>query len=180
MQRGFTLLELMIVVAIGGVLAMIAVPALRDTLQNTRQSSAVGLLVNDLNQARGEAIKRNRRVIMCVRDPAGTPDGGDLCAASTDWRGGWVVCTQDPVANQCAEPTADNPNPVVVIRDRLDPSLTLAVLDATNTATGLVRFNANSSQGTNGSAVSMTLGGTWAGAATRTVVVQGTGNISKQ
>jgi type IV fimbrial biogenesis protein FimT len=178
------MLELLIVVAIGGVLAMIAVPALRDTLRNTRQSSAVGLLVNDLNQARGEAIKRNSRMLVCVRDAAGTD-----CGLVTDWRVGWVVCADATTAGTTPElPPSDgtcdasvdgNPNPVLV-RPPLDPSLTLTAVDAANTAVGVVRFNANCSQGAGGTEVRMSLGGSWADAATRTVVVQGTGNISKQ
>lgn len=166
-QRGFTIIEVIMVVAIGGILAAIAVPALRDTLNTTRQSSAVALLVNDLNQARGEAIKRNGRVLVCGRNA-----DGSNCAGVTDWRVGWVVCSEDAaVVNTCAVATALNPNPLLV-RPPLDPSLTLTASDVA------IRFNANSSQGAGGTATA-TLGGSWGGATNRVVTVAGTGHISK-
>lgn len=166
-QCGFTLVELLMVVAIAAVLALIAVPSFRDMLNNTRQTSSLGLLVSDLNQARGEAIKRNTRILVCGRNTGGTD-----CAGVTDWRVGWVVCTESGVANTCALGTADNPNPVIV-RPPLDARLTLTA------AAAAIRFNANSSQGAGGVATTLLLGGTWAGATPRTVTVAGTGNISK-
>ena len=165
---GFTIIELMVVVAIGAVLALIAVPSFRDTLNTTRQSSAVGLLMSDLNQARGEAIKRNGRVLVCVRNVAGTD-----CGAGTDWRAGWLVCSEGAVANTCAASSATNPNPIIV-RPALDPSLTLTALAA------VIIFSANSSQGAGGGAATLRLNGTWSGATERLITVAGTGNISKK
>ena len=127
------------------------------------QSSALGLIVSDLNQARGEAIKRNARVVMCVRDIAGTD-----CGAGTNWQAGWLVCTALAGADTCAASTLTNPNPLVV-RPPLDARLTL-----TGSATAL-RFNPNSSA----VAQTLTLGGTWSGAPARVVAVAVTGNISK-
>jgi prepilin-type N-terminal cleavage/methylation domain-containing protein len=166
---GFTMIELLIVLAIGAILAVIAVPGMQGMLNSTRQSSALGLLVSDLNQARGEAIKRNGRMLVCGRNAAGTD-----CAAVTDWRVGWVVCGEHATtANTCAAGTTANPNPVLV-RPALDAQLTLTSTDA------VMRFNADSSQGAGGGIVSLTLAGTWSGAPTRTVLVAPTGSITKQ
>lgn len=156
------------VVAIGAILAAVAVPGMRDMLNSTRQSSAVSLLVSDLNQARGEAIKRNVRMLVCRRDAAGT----DCVAGSApvNWQAGWVVCMADAVADTCAASTATDPNPVIV-RPPVDASLTLTAPLA------VVRFSANSSAA---AAVDFSLGGTWAGAPARTVAVAITGNITKQ
>lgn len=169
LAAGFTIMELLITLTIGAILAVIAVPAMRGFLDTTRQSSALALLLSDLNQARGEAIKRNSRVLLCARDVAGT---NCSAAAPPVWTAGWLVCTEGAVAEQCAASTATNPNPIVV-RPALDPKLTLAL-----TVGGpSIRFNANSSAS---AASSLALGGTWSGAATRTVGVANTGNISKQ
>lgn len=161
------MIELLMVVAIGALLALIAVPSLRDTLNNMRQSSALSLLMSDMNQARGEAIKRNARVLVCGRNGGGTD-----CAGVTDWRVGWLVCSEGAVANTCMASTADNPNPIIV-RPPLDRSLTLTASAAA------IRFNPNSSQGNGITVPTVALGGTWAGAATRTVSVAGTGHITK-
>lgn len=156
------------VVAIAAILAAIGVPAMRDMLNSTRQSSAVSLILSDLNQARGEAIKRNARMLVCRRNAA-----GDNCvagAAPVNWQAGWVVCIEGAVADQCAAATATNPNPVIV-RPPLDASLTLTAPLA------VVRFSPNSSAA---AATTFNLGGTWSGAPARTVTVAITGNITKQ
>lgn len=166
-QAGFTIIELMIVVAIGAFLAVIAVPSFRDVMNNMRQSSALSLLMSDMNQARAEAIKRNARVLVCGRDAAGTDCGG-----ITDWRAGWVVCTEGAAPNTCVLGTLTDPNPLVV-RPPLDTTLTM-------TASAVaIRFNPNSSQGNGITVPTVALSGTWSGAVTRTVSVAGTGNISK-
>ncbi len=167
------MIELLIVIAIAAILATVAVPALQGTIRDFRQKSALSLLVSDLNQARGEAIKRNSRVLLCVRNAAGTG-----CAGTTNWLSGWVVCTTDAVTSTACD-AASSPNPFIV-RPALDTSLTLVASDAAAVALSNIRFSANSSQGAGGSAATLTLGGTWSGATAHTVTVAGTGNISKQ
>lgn len=162
-QRGVTIIELMIVVTIGAILAAVAIPGLRDTLNSTRQTTALGLVMSDLNQARGEAIKRNARVLVCASNAAATD-----CSGSTDWRGGWLVCREGTVANQCAASAAQDPNPIIA-RPQLTDSLTLTASAA------VIRFNPNSSS----SSGTLTLGGTWSGATNRVATVAVTGFISK-
>lgn len=163
-QRGFTMIELMVVISIAAILAALAVPSFRTMLNSFRQKSALGLLVNDLNQARAEAIKRNTHMLVCVRNAAGTD-----CATGTNWQAGWVVCA-DSVADgndACDATTTANPNPISV-RPALDPALTLTA------TTAAVRFNANSSA----VASTLTLGGTWSGANARTVTIRSPGSIT--
>ena len=173
-RRGFTMVELLIVIAIAAILATIAVPSFRDTARTMRQNSTLGLLINDLNLARGEAIKRNSNVIVCARPPS-----GDDCAsaipggATVDWQWGWLVCLEAVVVNTCLNTTGaipPNPNPIAV-RPRLDASMTL-----TAGSTDPIRFRPNSTatQGT------LVVSGSWSGALSRTVAVAVTGNISKQ
>ncbi len=167
-QRGVTMIELVIVMSIASILALVAVPALLGTLRDFRQRSALSLVLSDLNHARSEAIKRNTRMLMCVRNVAGTG-----CETGTNWQAGWLVCTDANGDDACDASTATNPNPVIV-RPALDAALTLTGSAAS------VRFNANSSQGGGAAAATLTLGGTWSGATSRVVSVAGTGYISKQ
>ncbi len=168
------MVELMVVIGIAAVLAAVAAPALQGTVNNFRQKSALSLLVSDLNQARGEAIKRNSRVLMCVRNAAGTG-----CDASTNWLSGWVACLDANADGACDAASASSPNPFIV-RPALSAVLTATVVDAAASAQGSLRFNPNSTQGAGNSAVTLTLGGTWTGAVSHTVTVAGTGNISSR
>ena len=173
------MIELLIVIVIVGIVVTIAAPSFRDMLNTMRQNSALGLLVSDLNQARGEAIKRNTSVLMCARNSA-----GDDCG--TNWQAGWVVCLEGNVTNHCAAVNPASPNHLA-IRPALDAALTLHMVDPLDaTVVFPVRFSPNSSQTSQSDLlvrageVRLLMLGTWSGAATRTVRVAVTGNISRQ
>ncbi len=83
-RTGFTLLELMIVIAIIAILTVVAAPSLRDLISNARMTSLVNDLMTDLSLARGEAVKRNVRISIC------TSNTGTGCT-NTEWRFGWII-----------------------------------------------------------------------------------------
>src|SRR3979490_2832412 len=65
-QRGFTLTELLVTVAVAGVLAMVAVPNMRTFLQSNRLSGASNDLLRSFYLARTEAIKHQANVAVCA------------------------------------------------------------------------------------------------------------------
>jgi type IV fimbrial biogenesis protein FimT len=83
-QKGFTLAELLITIAVGAVLMALGVPAYTSFLQNARQVSSVNELVSTLHAARDLAVTRNARITVC---PSST--GADCEAVS--WTEGWIV-----------------------------------------------------------------------------------------
>ncbi len=78
--RGVSLLELMIVLAIAGLVAAAAAPSFRDLLRAQQIRAATGDLHAAIAMTRSQAIARNERVKMMPVDPAGT-----------DWSRGWIV-----------------------------------------------------------------------------------------
>lgn len=165
-QTGVTMIELMIVIVIASILAAIAAPSFSRFINDTRQTSTMSQLTGDLNRARSEAIKRNARVLVCVRDAAGTD-----CGAGTDWRNGWLACSDSNEDGSCDAATAANPNPITV-HPALNAHLTL-----TGSAASIV-FNPNGTQGAGGVAT-LTLSGNWSGAQNKITNIAATGNISR-
>lgn len=89
LQRGFTMIELMITIMVLGIVLGLGVPGFRDLVLNNRQASAVNELVTALQLARSEAITRNTAAPSAVSICAS--DDGASCAGT--WADGWIVYT---------------------------------------------------------------------------------------
>ncbi len=61
-NSGFTLVELMVAVAVLAILLTIGIPAFQSTLDKRRLTGAVEQLYSDLQYARSEAIRQNKDV----------------------------------------------------------------------------------------------------------------------
>lgn len=68
LQRGFTLVELMIIVTLIGVFAMIAVPSFTQFIANNRTQSVNNEMLALLQFARSEAVARRTLVKACQED----------------------------------------------------------------------------------------------------------------
>jgi type IV fimbrial biogenesis protein FimT len=84
-RRGYSLVELMITVAIGGALLAVGVPGYRYWIASYHQLSHAQYLAEMLNLARSEAIKRGDRVNLCK-----TQDRLQ-CADDGGWENGWIL-----------------------------------------------------------------------------------------
>lgn len=84
--RGFSLIELVVTLAVASILLTVGVPSLQKYVKNNRIKTSVGELAVALNLARSEAAKRASRVSVCVRAT------DTACAAGgTDWSPGFLV-----------------------------------------------------------------------------------------
>lgn len=82
-DKGFSLVELVVTVAIAAILAAIAIPSFRSMINSSRLSSHANELVASLQLARSEAIKRNARVSVCGSANGATCGGG--------WAKNWLT-----------------------------------------------------------------------------------------
>ena len=65
-KTGFTLLELVIVVAMVAIVVSFAIPAMTTFTKNDRLTTNINILVGHLSYARSEAVKRSRQVNICT------------------------------------------------------------------------------------------------------------------
>lgn len=83
--RGFTLVELMITLAIAGILAVIGAPAMGSLLARTQEASAESAVAGGLRNARTAAVMHNARTLLCP-----SADGRH-CRAGEEWQHGWII-----------------------------------------------------------------------------------------
>lgn len=82
---GFTLPELILVLAVIAVLALLAAPPLGRALSRAELHAAQGSLIHALNTTRSTAVFSGRRAMLCPsRD-------GQRCSDELHWEGGWLL-----------------------------------------------------------------------------------------
>lgn len=91
LSGGFTLIELMVAVAVLAILSAIAIPQMTRMITMARVSGTMNEYIAGVNLARAEAVSRGVRVTICAA--ASTTS----CRTSgTDWTvGGWIVFVDD-------------------------------------------------------------------------------------
>lgn len=96
---GFTLIELMVTLAVAGIVLGIAIPSFNQSMRNNSSSALGTELAGVLNYARAEAIKRAKRVSVCASNDGAT------CLAADNWKQGWLVFIDNATADNTATAT---------------------------------------------------------------------------
>ncbi|PIE83644.1 MAG: pilus assembly protein [Candidatus Contendobacter odensis] len=112
---GFTLIELMITLAIAAIILGFGVPSFQRIINNNQLTSAANALVASVNLARSEAVKRGQRMTICK-----SSDGAS-CTNSGGYQQGWIVFT-DTNANAAV----DAGEQVLKVTEAFPASLTFA------------------------------------------------------
>ena len=126
-QAGFTLLELMLTVALLAVVLGFGLPNMQEFVRNSRMSASANDIISDFNFARSEAVKRRVPVTLCKSQDGAACDDDD-----TDPFNRWVVFVDD--ADPALVEGTDGDGVIdageVVLRDRELPESITVVTDA--------------------------------------------------
>src|SRR5689334_5579053 len=105
--RGFTILEMMVVVAIAGIMVAYALPEMKWLVVGNRMKTLSLDVYTSLTMARSESIKRNANNVSVIANTGG-------------WQNGWKVCVDANSNSAC-----DSGEVVLVENEAVDTSLTL-------------------------------------------------------
>lgn len=127
-MHGFTMVEMMVTIAVVAILTAIALPSLRTYVLNSRRDSMVDGLVASLHYARTQAIDLDQVSYLCA-GTTGAISGTPPCATDV-WSNGWQVITIP----------ADSSTPELLATHALSTASTTPSLTAVN---GNVYFQFN-------------------------------------
>ncbi len=80
---GFTIVEMMISIAVLTILTAIALPSINQIFSRNDLAGVTNELIASINQARSEAVTRSTNVVIC-------PTTGGGCDAG-EWESGWLI-----------------------------------------------------------------------------------------
>ena len=136
-QRGFTILEVMIVITVAAFILASAMPSIGTWMRNTRIRTVAESMSNGLQQARNEAVRRNQQISFFLVTDSDAVSMSDSCALSST-SAGWVVAAASP-ASKCST----DRDSFVALRPTGDISggLTVAATDSAAGGATTVTFN---------------------------------------
>lgn len=91
---GFTVVELMVVIAIVAIFLTYAIPSYKSVMTQNRMASEINDLANSMSLARSGAIRQGVNVTICAS--ANPTAAAPKCSKSASWDTGWIVFTDIP------------------------------------------------------------------------------------
>lgn len=116
-QSGFTLIEMLVVLAIIVIITTSAIPGFQSFIQNNRMSTTTHQFVTSLNLARSEAVKLGKRVTVCKSNNSST------CVSSNGWEQGWIVFIDENGDGQ--RQTSGTPEELLRVQNALPGGITI-------------------------------------------------------
>lgn len=113
--RGFSIIELIVVLVVAALLATIGIPGMKSIIYENRLITQANNVLADLNFARSEAIRRGSRVTICKSlDPTASSPSCDTATANP-WTTGRIIFVDGGTAG-----TIDGTDTILRITQALD------------------------------------------------------------
>jgi type IV fimbrial biogenesis protein FimT len=119
-QKGFTLVELMVTIAVLAIILSLAVPSFQQTLASSQLTSVTNDLYTSLMQARTDATRQGVRMTVCKSNAA--HDNCDT-TASTNWNVGWITLADG--TRTTASPSVDTGETVTYVAQATIPAIVI-------------------------------------------------------
>ena len=157
-QRGFTLVELMVTVAVAIIMLAVAVPGFNDITRSNKLTTHVNTFVLALRLARNEGIKSSGATL-CASNNQTSCAGGD-------WTKGWILFSDFDL-----DGAVDAGEPIIRVNEAMPTTFTLPTVSATT-----VTYAGTGFLNSAGASLTVTFcGGRTGTGAGRTVTVSRTG-----
>ena len=130
-NAGFTLIELIITVAIVAILAGVVAPGMTSFIRNNRMASQINTLIGTVHFARAEAANRRSIVTLCASTNAAN------CNTS-NWENGWIIFTDN---NNSGNAVIDGADTLILAQEALEGGNTLRESGFNFAGSGRLQFN---------------------------------------
>lgn len=129
-QKGFTLIELIVAVAVVALALGLAAPSYEVFVVSSRMSGSVNELQGAIAYARSEAVKKQTTVTMCSSLDSAT------CANTAQWTNGWLIFT-----DRDSDATLDATDTIARVGNQQEGGSSVR-LEGFSYGAGVIQFNA--------------------------------------
>ncbi len=126
-QSGFSILEVLVTLAIVAILMGIGIPSFQNLMDTNRMAAAVNDLVGGMHAARAEAIKRRANITICASSDWNTADPD--CDNAAHFGSGWIMFV-DGVPPVAANADIDGPDQLLRAHGPLAETVAAIDVDA--------------------------------------------------
>lgn len=135
-QRGISMIEVAVTLAIMGILMAAAMPSVGNWMRNSRVRNTAEAIQNGLQQARMEAVRLNRPVTFSL-----VTNLTSSCALASN-NGSWVVSQEAPTSH-CHDAPSTTTSPMVVSKWAMTEGggATVSATNAAGNAATSITFN---------------------------------------
>jgi len=92
-QTGFSLVELIVTLAIAGILLAVGLPSFQDFMANSRMAETNNGLVSSIQLARSQSLNKLQAAGLCTSNSPLDDDA--TCNAGAGYQSGWIVYVDD-------------------------------------------------------------------------------------